>query len=147
MNKSYLTKGIIVTLCGAVFLLAGILTESAYDALLWGFCGGTLVPGIIMIYKYFYWSSPERSSQYQELQEQEEINLNDELNEKLRDKSGRITYLIGIYITTAALVVFAVLGMAGIVPGYRIILLYLACFQIVQIVAGVLIYNHLRKKY
>ncbi len=147
MKKNHLTNGIICTLCGAGFLLAAVFTESAYNSLLWGFCGALLVPGLVMICRYFYWLSPERSAKYTELQEQEEIELHDELNEKLRDRSGRITYLIGINITTIALIVFAVLGMAGVIKEYRIILLYLAFYQIVQVVGGIVVYNRLKKKY
>ncbi len=94
MKKNYLNKGIVIVLAGCCFLVAAVFTESALDGLLWGFAGGALGPGIGMIIKYFYWSSPKNNERYKEIQEQEDINLHDELNEKLRDKSGRISYLL-----------------------------------------------------
>lgn len=51
-----------------------------------------------MIIKYSYWSLPQNVERYKEIQEQEEINLHDELNEKLRDRSGRIAYRMGIWV-------------------------------------------------
>ncbi|MCR5233492.1 MAG: hypothetical protein K6E53_06235, partial [Lachnospiraceae bacterium] len=40
------------------------------------------------------WSAPKNKKRYSEIKEQEDISLHDELNEKLRDKSGRIAYNI-----------------------------------------------------
>ena len=98
MKKSYLNRGIILVLAGACFILVAVFTESAFDGLLWGFAGGTFVPGIGRIIQYYYWSAPKNKERFQEIQEQKDINLHDELNEKLRDRSGRIAYLVGLLI-------------------------------------------------
>ena len=120
-------------------------TESVIDGLLWGFAGGALGPGIARIIQYFYWSAPKNEKRYREIQEQQEINLHDELNEKLRDKSGRIVYHFGLIIICISEVVFSILGKAGIITDQKIIVLYLFGLFVFQIVAGIIAYNLLRK--
>jgi positive regulator of sigma E activity len=147
MKKSYLNRGIICVLAGLCFLLAAVFTESVFDGLLWGFAGGALGPGIGWIIQHFYWSAPKNQVRYQEMKEQADINIHDELNEKLRDKSGRIAYLIGLLIICISEVVFSILGNAGIISNYKVIVLYLFVLLLVQIVIGKVAYRQLRKKY
>ena len=84
MEKNYLNRGIICVLVGICFILAAVFTESALDGLLWGLAGGALGPGIGMIIMHFYWSMPQNAERFKEKQEQKEIEVHDELNEKLR---------------------------------------------------------------
>ena len=147
MKKSYLNKGIVIVLAGFCFLLAAVLTESVLDGLLWGFAGGALGPGIGMIIKYFYWSSPQNAERYKEIQEREDINLHDELNEKLRDKSGRIAYLTGLLIICISEVVFSILGKMGVITDHKIFVMYLFGLFVFQIVIGYAAYHQLRKRY
>ena len=147
MIKKYLNKGIILVLVGICFVLAAVLTESAIDGLLWGVAGGALGPGIAMIIQYFYWSSPENEKRYREIQEQEDINLHDELNEKLRDKSGRISYQIGLLIICISEVVFSILGKTGVITDHKVIVWYLFGLFVFQIVIGNIVYRQLRRKY
>ena len=147
MKKSYLSRGIVCVIVGICFLLAAVFTESAIDGLLWGLAGGALGPGIGMIIKYFYWSAPKNQERYREIQEQEEINLHDELNEKLRDKSGRIAYNIGLFTICISEVVFSILGKTGVITDHKIIVLYLYGLMVFQIAAGMVAYRYLRKKY
>ena len=147
MKKSYLNRGIIFVLAGICFLLAAVFTESVFDGLLWGVAGGALGPGIGWIIQHFYWSAPKNQVRYQEMKEQADINLHDELNEKLRDKSGRIAYLIGLLIICISEVVFSILGNAGIISNHKVIVLYLFVLLLVQIVIGKVAYRQLRKKY
>ena len=147
MKKNELNKGIIFVITGVCFILAAVFTESVFDGLLWGFAGGALVPGIGRIIRYFYWSAPENEARYREIQEQEEINRHDELNEKLRDRSGRITWSIGLIIICISEVVFSVLGKMEIITDHKIIVWYLFGLFVFQIVIGTLVYHYLRKKY
>ena len=147
MKKSYLNRGIICVLAGICFVLAAVFTESVFDGLLWGFAGGVLGPGIGMIVQYFYWSDPKNQVRYQEMQEQADINLHDELNEKLRDKSGRIAYLIGLLIICISEVAFSILGKAGVISDHKVIVMYLFGLLLIQIVIGNVAYRQLRKKY
>ena len=147
MKKSYLSKGIVCVLVGICFVLAAVFTESVFDGLLWGFAGGALGPGIGWIIQHFYWSHPKNQERYREIKEQEDINLHDELNEKLRDKSGRIAYNVGLLIICISEVVFAILGKAGIITDNKIIVLYLFGLFVFQIVTGIVAYRQLRSKY
>ena len=137
MEKNYLNRGIICVLVGICFILAAVFTESALDGLLWGFAGGALGPGIGMIIMHFYWSLPQNAERFKEKQEQKEIEVHDELNEKLRDKSGRIAYLIGLSVICVSVVVFAILGKMGVITDYKIVVLYLYGLMVFQIAAGV----------
>lgn len=147
MKKNYLNRGIVCVLAGICFLLAAILTETAFDGLLWGLAGGALGPGVGLIIKYFYWTSPQNADRYQEILEQEDINLHDELNEKLRDKSGRIAYLIGLLVLCVSEVIFAFLGKMGMITDHKIIVLYLFGLFLLQVIIGNTAYYYLRKKY
>ena len=147
MKERYLNNGIILALIGICFVLAAVFTESAFDGLLWGFAGGTLGPGIGLIIQHFYWSAPKNQERYREIQEQKDINLHDELNEKLRDKSGRIAYNIGLLIICISEILFSILGKTGIITDHKIIVLYLFSLFVFQVVIGNVVYHQLRRKY
>ena len=147
MMKSYLNRGIIFVFAGSCFLLAAVFTETVFDGLLWGFAGGTLGPGIGLIIQHFYWSAPKNQERYREIQEQKDINLHDELNEKLRDKSGRIAYNIGLLIICISEILFSILGKTGIITDHKIIVLYLFSLFVFQVVIGNVVYHQLRRKY
>lgn len=72
-----------------ILLLIAIFTNTKLDSLLCGFTGVGIDPGLMIIFKYFYWNKPENKKRYQEKSEKEAIELHDELNIKLRDKSGQ----------------------------------------------------------
>lgn len=147
MKKSNLVCGIVYTLVGVIFLMVAFLTDTKLDSILFGLAGAGIAPGLLMIYKYFYWSSPKRSQKYQEMLENERIELHDELKEKIRDKSGRYTYILGLIITSAAILVFSILGNLELVENSRMIVLYLSGYFVVQIIVGIAIFNYLLKKY
>lgn len=147
MKKSNLIWGIGYTLAGVVCLVAALCTDTALDGLLFGFAGAGLGPGVLMIYKYVYWSAPKNQAEYADRMERERIELHDELYVKLRDKAGHYAYLLGILVICASMVVFSILGQLGIVENARLLVLYLCGYLIVQIAAGVVIMRHLRKKY
>lgn len=147
MKKSYLIEGIVSVLAGIAFILVGIFTESKLDGLFWGFGGGALGPGLGMIIKYCYWSSPKNEERYREIREQKDIEDHDELNIRLRDRSGRIAYLIGLLILCVSEVVFSILGKMGVITNHKIIVLYLVGLMIVEIVIGNAVFYQLKKKY
>ncbi len=147
MKKSNLYKGIVFVFVGISFVLAAVFTECAFDGLLWGFGGGALGPGIGKIIQFFYWSAPKNEERFREILEQKDISIHDELNEKLRDKSGRIAYLIGLIIICISEVIFSVLGKMGIITDHKIIVLYLFGLFVFQILIGFIVYHQIRKKY
>ena len=57
MKKGNLLEGILFVLAGIILLGVALLTDSVLDSLLIGFTAATISPGIVMICKYFYWST------------------------------------------------------------------------------------------
>lgn len=147
MKKGNLLTGIFYALFGAACLTAALLTETKMEGILWGFAGAGLFPGIMMICKYFYWSSPKNKARYEERLENERIEQQDELKTKIRDKAGRYTYSLGLIVVSFSILVFGVLGTLGIVGSTRMIILYLGGYLLFQVIAGIVTFNKLMKKY
>lgn len=147
MKKSNLTTGIIFLLSGIVLLLAALLTDSNLADMFYGFAGGCTGLGVATICKFFYWNLPKNKARYQERLDAEKTEMNDELKIKLRDKSGRYAYVLGLGVICISIVVFSVLGGLEIIDNSRMIVLYLAGYLVFQYIAGIMIFNHLLKKY
>ena len=147
MKKNNLVISCLYVAWGIVNLLAGLLTNTKLDDIFFGMAGAGIVPGIMMIYRYFYWKSPKNSRRYQEILENEQIEQRDELKEKVRGLAARYTYLSGVLMTSFAMLVFAVLGSLDVPVDYRVTVLYLGGFLIFQGVAGVVMFKRLMKKY
>ena len=79
--------------------------------------------------------------------ENENIELHDERKEKLRDKSGRYAYLLGLAVTSFFIVLFSILGNLEVITNYKLIILYLGGYLVFQYIAGVVIFRHLNNKY
>lgn len=147
MKKGNLLEGILFVLGGIILLCAALLTDTVLDSLLIGFSAGAISSGIVMTYKYFYWSTPKNKERYQEKIANEKIELHDELKTKLRDKSGRYAYAIGLMTVSISIVIFSILGKLEIIDDSRLIVLYLGGYLVFQIVIGIVIFNQLLKKY
>ncbi len=147
MKKNNLLEGIAFILGGFIILCIALLTASKIDSILIGFGAGGISSGIVITCKYFYWNTPKNKERYQKKIENEKIELHDELKIKLRDKSGRYAYIIGILTITFSVLVFSILGELEIIENSRLIVLYLSGYLIFQIVIGIVIFNQLLKKY
>ena len=147
MKKSNLFSGIAYVFFGAACLCAAALTETKLDGIFWGFAGAGIFPGIMMIYKYFYWTSPKNKERYVEKLEDERIEMHDELKTKLRNEAGRYAYNIGLLIVSFSILVFGVLGALELIDYARAIVLYLSVYLIIQVSVGIIIFNRLMKKY
>ena len=147
MKKGNLLEGILFVLGGTILLSAALLTDSVLDSLLIGFAAGAICSGIVMTFKYFYWSTSKNKERYQEKIENEKIELYDELKSKLRDKSGRYAYVIGLMTVSISIIIFSILGKLEIIDNSRLIVLYLGGYLIFQIVIGIVIFKQLLKKY
>ena len=147
MKKSNLITGVLYLLAGCAFLLAALWTDSRLGGLLFGLAGAGIGPGIVMIWRYCYWNRPAHRAEYAERLKNEQIEQHDELKEKLRDKSGRYTYVLGIFVISGSMLVFSILGSLGILPDTRTIVLFLGAYLLFQIVSGIAIFQHLLKKY
>lgn len=147
MKKSNLFTGIAYVFFGAACLCAAALTETKLDGIFWGFAGAGIFPGIMMICKYFYWSSPERKERYAEKLENERIEMHDELKNKLRNEAGRYAYNIGLLMVSFSILLFGILGALGLIDYARVIILYLSVYLVIQVAVGIIIFNRLMKKY
>ena len=146
MKKFQLISGIIYTLLGLAILLAAIFTDTEIG-MLYGLGGAMTGPGLVMMGKYFYWSRPKNRQRYEERLENERIEMNDELKQKLRDRSGRYAYVLGLVTVSLSLFVIGILDSLGLIGNSRPMVLYLGAYLIFQVIAGIVIFNRLLKKY
>lgn len=147
MKKSNRNLGVIFMLAGIMFLITALLTDTKLDGLFFGFAGSGIGPGILMILKYIYWSSPKNKDRYMEMLENERIEIHDELKEKLRGRSAQYTYTIGLFVISFSTVLFTVLDSLEIIENGNIFVFFLAGYLVFQLITGMVIFNHLIKKY
>ncbi|MEI3102368.1 MAG: hypothetical protein V8T45_11805 [Oscillospiraceae bacterium] len=146
MKKTQLISGIIYTLLGLALLLTAIFTNTEIG-MLYGLGGALTGPGLVMMGKYFYWSRPQNRQRYEERLDNERIEMNDELKQKLRDRSGRYAYVLGMVTVSLSIFVIGILEDLGLIGDSRPMILYLAAYLIFQVIAGIAIFNRLLKKY
>ena len=147
MKKSNFITGILYVLFGAACLVAALLIETKLEGILWGFAGAGILPGMMMICKYFYWSSPKNRERYEERLENERIEQHDELKTKIRDRAGRYTYSLGLLVICFSILIFGILGALEVIDHARMIVLYLGGYLLFQIIASIVIFNQLMKAY
>ena len=146
MKKSNLIVGICYVAAGMLLLFAALWTDTKLGSLLFGFSGACLGPGALMIYKYCYWSAPQNRARYQEKCKEEAVEMHDERNVKLRDRSGAYAYSLGLVAASVSMVVFSVLGALGVLENTKWIVLYLGGFLVFQIAAKMVIFKRLSLK-
>ncbi len=147
MKKDNLYVGLASLFIGGICLVIALNFESGIRSLLFGFAGAGIGPGAVMLWKYYYWTKPENRKRYQEKIENENIELHDERKTMLRDKSGSYAYLIGFAVISVSMVIFSILGNLSIIQNSELIILYLGGYLVFQYIIGVVIFNHLNKKY
>lgn len=147
MKKVNLLEGILFILGGIILLCAALLTASVLDSILFGLGAGAMGSGIVMTCKYYYWSMPKNKERYREKIANERIELHDELKIKLRDKSGRYTYVIGLITICVSMMLFSILGKLGVIQNSRFIVLWLSGYLIFQVVTGIVIFHLMLKQY
>lgn len=149
MKKKELWFGLGMIAGGILFLLAALLLETPLDSLFCGFFGALIGPGAVQVYKYVKWTKLETPDSYQRHLEEEQIELRDERKEMLRNKSGRMAYILGLLAAAVSMTAFSILGKLGILEesAIRLLILFLAGYMVFQILAGWALYWLLDKKY
>lgn len=147
MKKSDLYSGLGYLALGLALWLWAARIPGEAAGLLWGFGGACFGPGLMLVGKYFYWSAPKRRDEYAARLEEERIALGDELQTQLRDKSGRHAYNFGLLVLAVALPLLAALDALGIIGDSRPLVLFLAAYLLLQLVAGWVFFARLSKKY
>ena len=148
MKKSDLWTGIGMIAVGLA-CLAAVFLDTVLSSLFAGLFGAFTAPGLMQVYKYRKYTDPKHREEYQARLEQEQIDLRDERKEMLRNKSGRIAYILGLLVLAVSMTAFSFLGKLGIVEetAARLLIFFLAGYLLFQLFAGILIYGLLETKY
>jgi len=146
MKKNNLYIGLIYIAVGVTCLWFALKTENAMGSLLFGFFSAGVVAGLILIGKYFYWSSPKRKEIYEAKLEKEKINMRDELKENLRNRAGRMTYIITLLVVAISDIIFSIIGALGFLET-KLLVLYLSILLIFMYAVGIVIFKKLLNKY
>lgn len=148
MKKSNLIYGLIYIILAGISLYVAIVFDDKMRGIslgvFYGLAGALGGSGIFTIIRYFYWQ--KNKEKYQEKLEIEQIEQQDELKQKLRDKSGRYTYCIGMVIVALSIVVYSVLEVLNIMETKHIVF-YLGAYLISQVLIGIMVFYYLLKKY
>ena len=145
MKKSNIIYGLTcIILSGISLYIAIIFDANKMSGVFYGLTGALGVGGIVSIAQYFYWK--RHNEKYEEKLEIERIEQQDELKQKLRDKSGRYAYLFGMFITALSIMAYSLLGVLDIMDTEYIVI-YLSIYLISQLFIGKIVFNHLLRKY
>ena len=145
MKKSNIIYGLTcIILSGISLYIAIIFDANKMSGVFYGLTGALGVGGIVSIAQYFYWK--RHNEKYEEKLEIERIEQQDELKQKLRDKSGRYAYLIGMSITALSIMAYSLLGVLNIMDTEYIVI-YLSIYLISQLFIGKIVFNYLLRKY
>ena len=145
MKRSNIIYGLTcIVLSGISLYIAIIFDANKMSGVFYGLTGALGVGCIVNIAQYFYWK--KHKEKYEEKLEIERIEQQDELKQKLRDKSGIYAYLIGIFITALSIIAYSLLGVLNIMDTEYIVI-YLSIYLISQLFIGKIVFNHLLRKY
>jgi len=145
MKRSNIIYGLTcIILSGISLYIAIIFDANKMSGVFYGLTGALGVGGIVSIAQYFYWK--RHNEKYEEKLEIERIEQQDELKQKLRDKSGRYAYLIGMSITALSIMAYSLLGVLNIMDTEYIVT-YLSIYLISQLFIGIIVFHHLLRKY
>ena len=142
-NRLYLGAGYI--LAGLACLVLSLWFEEG-NAALSGVGGGLLGAGAVIAGRFFYWSRPSRAEEYRQKLEEERISLKDERKNMLRDKSGRIAYLIQLMLCVLVLILLTLLNALHILAVSPWVILGLVLWVIFQYFCGAAVFRWLEKR-
>lgn len=147
MSKNNLYVGIVYTVAGLSFMMIALLWEFPNEAFLWGLGGAGTGAGLSMLWRYFYWSRPSKAEEYRLRLDNEQIELNDERKIMLRDKSGRITYVIMLGLFCLLCIFFSSLAVFGIMmPFSRYLTILFSLLLLFLFFCGIAVFRYLDKR-
>lgn len=132
---------LLLFICGIALIIMGLFSEtlthgSTIFGMGWAFIGGAAVT----FYRCVYMLDPKNRLHYEEHLKSEKINLYDERKIMLREKSGRITYVIMLVVLTILNLVFTFIGVE------KWIILTLWGVIAFKYICGVTVFYYLAKK-
>ncbi|MDD2980875.1 MAG: hypothetical protein PHN80_13030 [Hespellia sp.] len=143
MKKNELLMGYLFAFGGLILVLTGLWANAILSSFLIASGVGAFGSGTVLVCKYYYWNLPKNRKRYEEKIIEEDIEIHDELQIKLRDKSGRYTTILGNFTICISIVIFSVLGKCGIVDNSRIIVMFLSGYLLFQLASYNLILKYL----
>lgn len=147
VKKNRLIMGFVFLCLSIVALFLAINAKTTIGSSLFGLSGAFFGIGFKSIYDYFYWNKPERKGKYEEKLEEVNIASKDERLIRLREKSGKYSYLAGLIVSGISMWVFMILEWMNLLEFNRVLYIFLGSFIIFQLVIGIVIFNYLNKKY
>lgn len=147
MKKNNLIVGLIYILIGVTCLVLTLFLDININGLLFWFAGAGIIPGLIMVVQYFYWNLSKNKNRYVERLENQNIELLDERKQKLRDKSGRYAYILGLAVIGLSIVIISILGPMELIPNFRFMVIFLYIYLVFQFIIGIIIFYYLNNKY
>ncbi len=148
MKKNTLICGIIALVIGIAALMAALnQTQDSIAGILFGAAGSGIGLGAGGIISFIYWSSGKNKKKYEEVLARKDIEVNDELNQKIRDKAGRITNSIGLAVIIALILTLTIFEALGfITTGYMTVVI-LSFYLLFRMIIYVVVFNSVRKEY
>ena len=147
MKKNTLIFGILALVIGVVSLTAAFIFGGNMTGFFFGLGGAGAALGIGNIISYFYWSSQRNNKRYEELLENKSIEVNDELNSKVRDRCGRITCSVGFGAVCVTVILLEILEGAGLISGSYLTVMVLCAFLFFQMITYIIVFSSVRKKF
>ena len=148
MKKTTLSFGIIILIIGIAALMAAInQTDNNIGGILFGLAGCGIGLGIGNIFSFIYWSAGKNKKRYEELLEKKNIEANDELNQKIRDKAGRITSTIELAIIISLIIVLTLFEALGYMTTGYVTVVILSFYLLLRFIIYVAVFNSVRKEY
>ncbi len=139
MRKNILYTGIGCLVVGAIYVLLGMFKQNS--PYICGFGGGFIGSGIMMIKNYLHWSKPENKEACELKLKKESIDRNDERKIMLRDKSGRITYIITLVLLLIINIIFSIMNVD------LFVLKTLGLLWISMYICGIVVFKILSNKF
>lgn len=148
MKKSTLICSIIALVIGIAALMAAVnQPEGGFAGILFGLAGSGIGLGIGGVLSFIYWSLGKNQKRYEEILAAKNIEVNDELNQRIRDKAGRITNSIGLAIIIALIITLTLFEALGfITTGYMTVVI-LAFYLLFRMIIYIIVFNSVRKEY
>ena len=146
MKKNTLAFGILALLAGVTALAAAFVFHGKHNGICFGIGGAGCALGLGNIISYFYWSSENNKKRYEEILENKSIEINDELNTKLRDRAGRITGSIGFATVCVIAILLEILESLGSITGSYLTVTVLCGLLVFQMITYMVVFSFEKKK-
>lgn len=145
MKTRYFLPGLFCSIVGIIGL-AGIICNTDLSFLFICFFIFGISGVCFLLWKYRYWSKPLNKGKAEEFLDNEQIEIQDERKEKLRNLAAKYIYILNLIVITFSIIVFSILRELEVTVGIDIIIWYLSGYLFFQYFISIIIYNYLNIK-